>query len=252
MAGFKFYFMHIKCFIIKNCNNTCFHSFLRLVLVNIFAFYPIMLTGQEPDKSNVYLTGVIMDADTLNALPQSSIIIKNDTLLSGRKGFFSVAMHRGDTVIFKAQYYMESQFVIPDTLHYNRYLLGVFLSRNSQIFPEVIIVPWNEHEKGEKPWINHQNNKDFANTNTNLNLLKLQAESGNHDIELYSGPDISLSQFHNNIIYKGIYGPENAVMLSIPALIGMIYVMIGAKDNQELIEEKIYEELKKIKSEKSK
>ncbi|MGL5682428.1 MAG: carboxypeptidase-like regulatory domain-containing protein [Marinifilaceae bacterium] len=97
--------------------------------------------GQQitvPDS--VSLIGVIFDKETLSPLSQVSCYYGEQVVASDNKGRFYLRVHKHDTISFTHIGYSKSQYIIPDSLRNNEYTIGIFLSQDTILLAEVVVM----------------------------------------------------------------------------------------------------------------
>lgn len=108
--------------------------------------------------SVVQLFGVIMTADSLDALPGASIMVKGENrgTLSNEKGVFSIVVMKGDEVEFSYVGYKTTTVTIPKDLSGNQFSVIQLMVNDTVYLPATIIKPRVSREQFER---------DFVNTN---------------------------------------------------------------------------------------
>ncbi len=124
----------------------------------IFAFILYILLGWNinlkaqnlRDTNLVQFSGVVMtsDNDTLIPLPFVNIQVMGTPrgTYSDFDGFFSVVASKGDTIAFSAVGFKRIDYVIPDTLHTDRYTIYQLLPKDTLLLPETVVYPWPSRE----------------------------------------------------------------------------------------------------------
>ncbi len=111
------------------------------ILVILLALLPIALSGQEVKPDSVRITGIVLEKDSLTALPYSRFDLESKNYASDEKGQFSFWAHQGEVVRFSHMGFKDTYIQINDSLGHHNYLLGVFLSRDTIQIGEVIVMP---------------------------------------------------------------------------------------------------------------
>src|ERR1035437_3868334 len=85
------------------------------------------------NKSLIQFSGVVVEMDSLKAVPFTNIFVKNTQhgTVADYFGYFSFVAQKGDTLIFSEIGYARAQFIIPDTLSTNRYTLIQMLHKDT-------------------------------------------------------------------------------------------------------------------------
>jgi signal peptidase I len=129
-------------------------------LTSIFSLIAILLAlgtleSKAQDENLLQFSGVILDADSLNPLPFSTVIIKNTNrgTTSDYYGFFSFVAEPGDTIRFSNVGYRSELYIIPDTLQTSRYSMIQLLNRDTVELKEVTVYPWPTKEQFKEAFL---------------------------------------------------------------------------------------------------
>lgn len=152
---------------------------LRLILI-IFTltlvFSPENTNAQE-DENLIQFSGVVIDGDSLNPLPFTTIMIKNSHrgTISDYYGFFSFVAQPNDTVEFSSVGYKKVSFVIPDTLDINRYSVIQVLFKDTVWLSEAVIYPWPTREQFKDAFLSlNAPDDDLERARKNLEMAELR------------------------------------------------------------------------------
>lgn len=125
------------------------------VILFLFCFASLASMAQE-DEDLVQFSGVIVTADSLQ--PVAFTNIYNANLQKGTSadfyGYFSFVARRGDTLLFSAVGYKNSSFIIPDTIHGNRYSMIKVLTADTIMLSETVIYPWPTLAQFKEAFVN--------------------------------------------------------------------------------------------------
>ncbi len=107
------------------------------------------------DERIIQFSGVVIDADSLNPVPFTSIIIKNTKrgTLCDYYGYFSFVAMKLDTIVFSSMGYKKSLFVIPDTITQKRYSLIQVMNSDTIMLSPTLIYPWPTVEQFKKAFV---------------------------------------------------------------------------------------------------
>jgi len=107
------------------------------------------------DDDVVQFSGVVVDADSLNPVPFTSIIINNSRrgTLSDFYGYFSFVALKNDTIVFSSMGYKKNTFVIPDTITQKRYSLIHVMDADTIMLSPTLIYPWPTVEEFKKAFV---------------------------------------------------------------------------------------------------
>lgn len=113
----------------------------RLFLL-FFFFYGInSVNGQVENQDKLFVTGVVCDRDSV--FPLRDAICRWEGTYRGmdREGRFAFEVKLGDTLIFSHVGYVPVKVVVSDTLTQKDYLLGIFMTRDTILLAEVVVIP---------------------------------------------------------------------------------------------------------------
>jgi CarboxypepD_reg-like domain len=121
----------------------------------------ICAKAQQPIDvdSVVQLYGVIMTADSLQALPSTSVMVvgKGRGTITNYYGVFSIAVLKGDKIKFSCVGFKDKEILIPKSLSSNQFSVIQLLVNDTSFLPATIIKSRPTREQFER---------DFANTRT--------------------------------------------------------------------------------------
>lgn len=129
---------------------------LSLFILSLFAF-SFNLQGQEiqRDTNLIQFSGMVLDGsdELLYPVPYTTIMVskKSRGTYSDLKGFFTIVVEKGDTIVFSAIGYKTVEVEIPDSLDDNRYSIVQLMTQDTFNLPETVVFPWpsKEHFKLE-------------------------------------------------------------------------------------------------------
>lgn len=136
-------------------------KYALIILVLLF-FYNNLLWAQETPAS-VRISGVVIDGDSLNPIPFTSITIKNTTrgTVSDNSGYFSIYAYELDTLLFSNVGYQSSIFVIPPNLPQESYGLVQMMKLDTLMLDEVVILSWPTAEDFASAFLSLKPRKDL-------------------------------------------------------------------------------------------
>lgn len=112
-----------------------------LHIASFLFIFSLALTSQAQDQDSLRITGVVMDKDSLEALPFSKFSINSFNFLSDETGQFSMWVKKNEIIKFSHLGFKDTYLQIDDSLTHRNYLFGVFLTRDTVQLSEVIVVP---------------------------------------------------------------------------------------------------------------
>lgn len=105
------------------------------------------LHAQWVDQSRVVqLSGLVLDGtrDKLVPIPYTAIGVKDSYrgTYADSKGFFSLPVEKGETLIFSTLGYKTVEFVVPDTLSADKYTIYQLMTADTFNLPTTVVYPW--------------------------------------------------------------------------------------------------------------
>lgn len=126
-----------------------------IVALAVFAFSLAFLTvgysqeGLQNQRRVIQFSGLVVTGDSLAPVPYTTIWVKNTRrgTITDYFGFFSIALHQGDTLRFSAVGFKEVLYTVPDTLTQARYSAIQVMTRDTIYLSETLIYPWPTREQ---------------------------------------------------------------------------------------------------------
>lgn len=154
------------------------HRLHLLIVTVIFTCIGFGSKAQEKEQETglVQFTGITITADSLSAVPYTKIIVKTsrEGTTSDIMGYFSFVAHIGDTILFNAMGYKPASFIIPDTIHNQRYSLIQLMTSDTLTLAAAIIFPWPTYEDFKQAFLNlNIPDDDLERARKNLSAAKI-------------------------------------------------------------------------------
>lgn len=128
-----------------------------LYIIGLLLFLPLAGRAQfESFKDSVVqLYGVVMTADSLQALPAVSVVVQgqNRGTITSEKGVFSIVVLKGDVVSFSSVGFKTIDVSIPRDLKGNQYSLIQLLVNDTIYLPATVIKPRISREQFERDFL---------------------------------------------------------------------------------------------------
>ncbi len=155
------------------CLPYCLISFCCLLAV--FHSY-----AQTSFENVVQIDGVTMTADSLRAVPDVTILVKNKNrgVESEYTGVFSLVCYKGDTLQFSCIGFRPKEFVVPKDLKGEYYSLIQLMVQDTFYLPETIIRPLPTREEFNYAFVHWRipsDNYERARRNTDAYILRALA-----------------------------------------------------------------------------
>ncbi len=98
----------------------------------------------------IQFSGLVLTEELgkLVPVPYANVIVKDKRRgdYTNLKGYFSLAVEKGDVILFSCVGFKTASFVIPDTLTDDRYSLVQLLPQDTIMLAETVIFPWPSRE----------------------------------------------------------------------------------------------------------
>jgi len=138
--------------------------------------------NEEYYKDLVQFSGAVVTSDSLRPVSFTHIIDRNTGFgtISDFYGYFSFVAKKGDTIDFSAIGFKKSRFIIPDTMHSNRYTMFQVLTADTIYLSETVIYPWPTPEHFTEAFLNLEipdDDLEIARRNLERYELAVRAEA---------------------------------------------------------------------------
>ncbi|HEY5370360.1 MAG TPA: carboxypeptidase-like regulatory domain-containing protein [Hanamia sp.] len=146
----------------------------KIVLYCLFLLFvvPFGVKAQFDNfkDSVIQLYGVVMSADSLQALPSVSIMVKgrNQGTLSNDEGVFSIVVLKGDEITFTSVGYKPKTVIIPKNIDGNQQSMIQLLVQDTVYLPATIIKKYPTREEFAR---------DFANMDVPNDQLEIARQN---------------------------------------------------------------------------
>ena len=118
---------------------------------------PFSYAQNQPfdDDDVIQFSGIVVNADSLDPVPYTSIIIDNTRrgTLSDYYGYFSFVALKNDTIVFSSMGFKKNTFIIPDTITQKRYSLIHVMNADTIMLTPTLIYPWPTVEEFKKAFV---------------------------------------------------------------------------------------------------
>ena len=112
------------------------------IILSFSVFHSCFCQEKENSGTRILFRGIVMDAKTLQPLPNSQILMNNAfSAISNSEGTFSFFVNRNDSVLFKHLGYKPTLLFVSDTLTGREFVAGIFMKSDTVSIGEVVIVP---------------------------------------------------------------------------------------------------------------
>ena len=130
----------------------------NLLLLIIGCFIVIALHAQDTDAKDsiVQLYGVVMTADSLEALPAVSVVVKgqNRGTITNNQGVFSIVVIKGDVIEFTSVGFRPKTVKIPSNIEGKQYSIIQLMINDTIYLAATIIKARPSREQFERDFLN--------------------------------------------------------------------------------------------------
>jgi hypothetical protein len=185
---------------------------LLFLMIGLCSFGLKAQTRTVPADSVVQLYGVVMTADSLQALSNASVIVtgKGRGTVTNDQGVFSIVVLKGDVVEFSTVGYKSKEVVIPRNLEGNDFSIIQLMVDDTAYLPGTVIKPRPSRAQFEREFINTDipfDQYEVARQNTEESkrriLLSTLPSDGREAV------NYTLKQQANKVYYSGQIQPMN-------------------------------------------
>ncbi len=188
----------------------------RYILLITALMFLTICHGQLRDS--LFFKGIIMESDSLNALPYAKYEINDaEKFLTDNKGQFSFWAKKGDIVSFSYVGYKTVFFNVKDSLVQENFLLGVFLSRDTILLSEIVILPQISNSKAmlERLPLKDDNDATVANKNiSDVHQLAREVNESEVEYDADMNQRLSLDAKSKSVEYNRQIGPDQTLDIS--------------------------------------
>lgn len=127
-----------------------------LLIATLLAAFVFNATAQIKETDDnwkeqlIQFSGMVLDGsdENLYPVPFTNILVKEKSrgTFSDLKGFFSIVVEKGDTIVFSAIGYKDVEFQIPDSLKSSHYSIVQLMTQDTFNLPETVVFPWPSRE----------------------------------------------------------------------------------------------------------
>jgi len=151
-------------------------SFLATLFATALLFVSDTLLAQ--DNRIVQINGVVMTADSLRAVPNTTVVVKhqNRGVISSDRGVFSVVCYKGDTLQFTALGFRDKEYAVPTDIKGEYFSLIQLMVQDTFYLPETIVRPLPskaEFDYAFRNWQIPDDQYELARKNTNAYTLRV-------------------------------------------------------------------------------
>ena len=136
-------------------------KFVQYFLIVVMIGFCAQVNAQDDNKTNpkadtvVQLYGIVMTADSLQAIPAASVIVtgKGRGTLTNEQGVFSIVVLKGDNIRFSVVGFKDKLINIPKNLDGNQYSVIQLMVTDTAYLPATFIKPRPTREQFERDFV---------------------------------------------------------------------------------------------------
>ncbi len=182
---------------------TYLFSLLGLIFLSQTAF-----SQDTQDKKVIQLSGIILNADSTDAVPGVNIYVpkKGRGTASGRFGYFSMPVLEGDSVVFSFIGLKKQTFKVPEKVESDRISLILTMEVDEIALAEIMVMPYPTEEEFKKAVIamNVVDPMSISGSNMSPEMLLRWAES----MPASGGENFRYFQQGQMLQNQDLYGPR--------------------------------------------
>lgn len=166
--------------------------------------------------SVVQLYGVVMTADSLQALPSVSVVVKgqNRGTVSNNQGVFSIVVLKGDVIEFTSVGFKPKTVTVPKTLEGNQFSVIQLMVNDTVYLAATIIKPRPTREQFERDFLNTKFPDDEIETarknnseDTRRALLATLPRDGREAANSYLSKQAAKNYYSGQLPPQNIFNP---------------------------------------------
>lgn len=214
-----------------------------IIFSGLIQFLPNRCMAQLKLNDTISITGVVLESDSLTALPQTYVLSNRHTgTVTDINGYFTFRVNAGDTLTFKYLGYKPYVYIVPDSLSMKNYMAGVVLNKDTILLSEVIILPWMNYNQFRHAFINNVPDQETRNATRNLNIMNYQSRQTAQTWDPDFMVEQQLKQYSMNVEYKGMISPNQ--QLNLVGLVGFLVMYSHQQLTKEEKTRRLQEELR--------
>lgn len=211
---------------------------MKRIFFLLFSFFLILNTGFSQQTGNsrvrIFFQGLVMDESTLSPIANAQIMINRAfSSVSSSDGIFSIYVNRNDTVLFKRLGYKQTMMYISDTLTGGDFIAGIYMSTDTLLIGEVIIIPRFTNLKSEILNARSKTPANFDNARYNVAVSAYQGRNSQGKLGTPADNYALLSKQQKvNAYERGGIPSDKMLSLSPLLLIPAAYLLIKGLPEQ--------------------
>lgn len=181
-------------------------------LIIVCTFMQRAKAQTQSKDSVIQLYGVVMTADSLQAIPEASVIVqdKGRGTFTNEQGVFSIVVLRGDKIRFSCVGFKDRVVNIPTNLQGNQYQMIQLMVNDTAYLPATIIKPRPSRAQFERDFVNtHVPDDEYEIARQNTDIAKRRILLATLPADGREAVDAQLRQQAVKYYYQGQQPPIN-------------------------------------------
>ncbi|MDP4223966.1 MAG: hypothetical protein Q8868_11710 [Bacteroidota bacterium] len=182
----------------------------------------------------IFLTGIVRDASTLEPLNNSQIVINGSFRASSDEtGSFSLQVNRKDTVLFSLLGYKNETLYVSDTLSGPEFVVGVYMNSDTLSIGEVVIISRLRSLKSDILKAPPYSTPELENAKYNLEVAGYQGRVTTGSLgDPSSNYSLLREKFRTDAYEKGTIPSDRMVSVSPLLIVPVVYLLMkGLPEN---------------------
>lgn len=187
--------------------------YIILTTTPLFAQQKVAWQETGAKRSNlIQFSGVVVEGDSLNPIPYTSIIVRNTHrgTISDYFGYFSFVAALGDTIEFSAIGFSSASYIIPDTLSSNIYSLIQVLRKDTVFLKTAEVFPWPSREQFKQAFLSLDlKDDDLARASRNMDRADVKEQMIGMAMDASLNYKYNNQEYQSRLYHAGQYPPNN-------------------------------------------
>ncbi len=184
---------------------------MRHIIIICFTLFSLS-NIQSQQVQLIQFSGMILDADSLDPIPFSQVIVKNTSRGTSADyfGFFSFVAQKGDTILFSSLGYKPQHYIIPDSLEKNLYSIIQVLQKDTIELDPITVYPWPSKEEFKQAFLNLRlPSTDYQRAMQNLEQARIKAKFQGIQMDAVANYKYTMNQYQTRLYNSGMYPINN-------------------------------------------
>lgn len=189
---------------------------MRYIFAAIFACTLSLSQLNAQSDSLIQFSGLVLTSDSLVAVPNTNVYIKHigRGTVTNMKGFFSLIVEPGDTIMFSNIGYKKKEYAVPMDLKEKRYSVIQLLTRDTINLDETVVYAWPSPRQFKEAFLSlHIPADQLERARKNLEREKMQEianylpRDANEQMDFYAREQAAEYYYYGQIPPMNIFNP---------------------------------------------